>query len=242
MGRINGNQGGRNIHTIPNLYEHGLSWGEAAWTGLWYDDLFTPVGDPLARVTVYDPDVTGDGVVDATDLAAVLAGEHDVNGDGFFDMDDVTLVIDVYGRSAWTYPEPPGLSGLSSNQSIASPCGDVNGDGAVDAVDLALIDAYMDGTSCHGLDINRNGVVDSEDRAIVVGNMDWCIGDINGLGGVNLADRLLLEEFLDLHDWYIEPSHPDWDPIFNINCDGAIDRFDPSALDERVLLYGSGCP
>ncbi len=56
-----------------NLYVHGLSWGEAALSAvprLGY--MSTPIGDPLATVQVFDPDLDGDGFVSLFDVSTAI--------------------------------------------------------------------------------------------------------------------------------------------------------------------------
>lgn len=234
---MNGTNISRAKFVLPNLYEHGLSWGEAIWTALEYqsgpsDNYYTPIGDPLARVTVYDPDADGNGVIDVVDVQAVMSGEYDVNQDGAVDESDLQLVLDVYGRSAWDMPEIPGQDMLMASDMPPSPCGDLNHDGAVNQPDLALVNQYIDGMDCPGLDINQNGIVDLGDRDTVLEhialghNGTWCIGDVNFDGVIDGIDVSLIVAYLQDHAWVIYPDDPDWNPVFNLDCDENIGRFD----------------
>lgn len=69
-----------------NLYEQNMTFAEAAWSGIpttvWQH---VALGDPLARVAVYDLaafDFDQSGVVDAEDLYAWYAAPTDINQDG----------------------------------------------------------------------------------------------------------------------------------------------------------------
>ena len=252
LGRVNGTGANRNVFVIPNLYEHSLSWGEAVWTGLEhnsYDDKYlTPIGDPLARVIVYDPDVDANGVIDVFDVQLVMTGEFDINQDGIVDEDDLQLVTEVYGRSAWELPEDlPGNEKLVATDIPASPCGDVNRDGTVNDIDLGLIDNHIETADCPGLDINRNGIVDLVDRAVVEDHMpigqngSWCIGDVNLDGVINASDINVMNLYLFAHNYVVTPDNPDWNAIYNINCDGIIDRLDFVRL-QSLYLSGQICP
>ncbi|MCA9311580.1 MAG: hypothetical protein KDA21_10270, partial [Phycisphaerales bacterium] len=70
----------------------GLTFAEAAYMAIpalsWQT---TPIGDPLARITVYptsDPDVNADLVVDVRDLYAHFQAPMDMNCDGMIDAAD----------------------------------------------------------------------------------------------------------------------------------------------------------
>jgi len=93
-----------------NFLLGGMTFAEAAYSAIpglsWQN---TPVGDPLARVTLDSPtvvgDLTGDGAVNGADLSAVLnawgaegpAQPADLNGDGVVSGADITFVL-----SNWT--------------------------------------------------------------------------------------------------------------------------------------------
>ena len=177
-----------------------------------------------------------------------MDGRHDVNGDGVVDLGDLDLVMEVYGRSAWVYPPIPATIQLAPSDLPPSKCGDVNNDGAVNALNLALIDAYINMSDCPGLDINLNGVIDNGDHNVVLAKMmlgpnsSWCIGDINGNGMINVDDENALLEFLADHRGSIDPQHPEWS-IRDINCDDFFYyREDLSAVQTRRNLLGDDCP
>lgn len=93
---------------VKALYVDGLSFAEAAYISTpaisWQT---TPVGDPLATVTVFRSslpgDINADDSVDGTDLAALLAawGSNsavaDINGDGVVDGSDLAALL-----AAWS--------------------------------------------------------------------------------------------------------------------------------------------
>ena len=95
-----------------NFYVEGLSFAEAVYSavpGLSWQN--TPVGDPLARVTLAPPgspaDLSGDRRVDATDLAILIAAwgsaDADLNGDGDTGASDLAALIAAWGPA----PECP---------------------------------------------------------------------------------------------------------------------------------------
>ena len=125
----------------------------------------------------------------------------------------------------------------------------MNNDGAVNALDLALIDAYINGTNCPGLDIIPNGVVDNEDRAIVLAKMmlgqnsSWCIGDLNTNGLVNDDDIQILINYILANPGRIDPTHPNWNGIFDLDCNNLVQyREDLSAIESKRALLGDECP
>ncbi len=95
---------------VTNLYAEGLTFAEAAWSAIpalsWQQ---TPVGDPLARVTVVpDPegDMNSDGGVDTADLGYLLARfstddvTADINGDCTVNTADLGLLLSNFGVEA----------------------------------------------------------------------------------------------------------------------------------------------
>ena len=79
------------LYLSQNLLTHGMTFAEAAYSAMpglsWQT---TPVGDPLARVTVVagSLDLDGDGNLDAEDLYAFELAPMDVDCDGDIDADD----------------------------------------------------------------------------------------------------------------------------------------------------------
>lgn len=90
---------------VPNMYQHGMTFAEAAYSAMpalsWQN---VPLGDPLARVSVGSTtpaDLTGDMMVDSTDLAVILAawgtGGADLDGDGTTDSFDLAILLAAWG-------------------------------------------------------------------------------------------------------------------------------------------------
>lgn len=95
-----------------SLYLGGMTFAEAAYIatpGLSWQQ--TPVGDPLARVTIgaglCNGDVSGDGLVDFVDLNLVLSDfgmsglcrSGDANRDGMTDFTDLNIVLSAFGTA-----------------------------------------------------------------------------------------------------------------------------------------------
>ncbi len=92
---------------VPNMYIHGMTFAESAYASMpaisWTN---VPVGDPLARVSVGSSspaDLSGDGAVDSTDLAILLAAWDtpgaDFNGDGNTDSSDLAVLLAAWGTT-----------------------------------------------------------------------------------------------------------------------------------------------
>ena len=180
---------------VANLYHHGLTWAEAAWSSIdGTAPAVTVIGDPLARVHVYTTDVNGDGVVNGGDLGAFMAtwgytsGPTDFDGNGIVDGGDLGKLMASWGASRLadpdagddTWPDPP---------SEVHNChtGDVNGDGHIGIED---IEDWLEesGDPCVLLDVNGDGLEDSEDIAAIICRWGVLLGDVNGDGIVNGAD------------------------------------------------------
>jgi len=92
---------------VPAMYANGMTFAEAAYMSIpalsWQN---TPVGDPLARVTIgagTPADLTGDGQVNSTDLAVILAAwgtpDADLDGDGTTGSADLAIVLAAWGAA-----------------------------------------------------------------------------------------------------------------------------------------------
>jgi len=198
-----------------NLYEHRLSWAEAAMSSSVKVGFVTvPIGDPLATVNVINPDVVTDGTIDINDLEAifdalsnpvdnVVADRMDLDDDGAVTLDDAVFVLDVFGRTRPTDATNP-ISVGTLKGFIAEPCtlytftelpllsnGDVNGDLVVDEEDVALLEQVLP-CQCLQLDVNNDGVIDEADIAIADDAGDPL--DVNNDGAVTCLD---LYEVLD---------------------------------------------
>ncbi|MCA9294912.1 MAG: hypothetical protein KC983_00310 [Phycisphaerales bacterium] len=194
---------------LLNFYQYGMSWAEAAMSSLIKIGFVTvPIGDPLATVQVQNPDVTGDGKIDAADLDllfSVLSGSaddilvdrHDFDRDGVVTLDDAAVILEVFGRvrpTNATFPIPIGtLKGLEADgcelyslQSLPLLAeGDVNGDLVIDAADVALLQQAM-ACQCLEVDVNGDGVIDQIDIDIASNTGDPL--DVDGDGVVTCMD------------------------------------------------------
>lgn len=154
------------------------------------------------------PDITGDGLVTGSDLAAFFAAAGntsmaDFNGDGAVNALDQIILEQLLGTA---YDAEP-CGGETVRSRYPSP--DMNGDGWVDAADLALFVAA-------GTDLSA---------------------DFTGNGGVNQYDRKVLEMFLghayapsgELPLWLLpEGCHAYASP--DITGDGWVDGSDIAAF------------
>jgi hypothetical protein len=116
-------------------------------------------------------DVTGDDVVDISDVLAVASAadthpvryQLDVNADGVVDVADVMAIKRRISKGA-----------------LQLLPGDVNRDGCVTAADLQLVQASMGLTTSYytfepDLDVNESGAIDAQDLQQVSANLGRCI-------------------------------------------------------------------
>lgn len=239
---------------VANLYEHGLTWGEAIWSGMRsFSTTAVPIGDPLARVKVYDPDINQDGVVDIDDLMIVMASfgscptepdpcPADINGDGVVDVEDINLIDEAWGRSC-DYPAPP----VTDWPIIPYPdvygfqrCGDANGDRMVDENDYDDVSEVlgMSAVECPAADVNHDGWVDEADLAWIQSNLGRCRGDANGDCAIDVNDLLAVMGAL-CSDACDCSNNPQFNFAADLNCDCQIDT-----MDMMVILqnWNEGCP
>lgn len=253
-GRVNGPDVGAMFpeFVIANLYEYGMSWGEAIWSGIQnLGDVGCPIGDPLARVVVYDPDVVPGGVIDSQDVAFVIAhwgeegSEADIDGDHDVDQDDLDLVMEVIGRDANALPPiEPVLSWPPRLLPTADRCGDLTGDGVVDQSDLAMFDTWL--IECPSrysgmYDVNHDGTLDNLDRAIIVSNAGRCPADVNLDECLTPADYVAVELFLGQWGPICDAQNEHWIPDYDMNCDGCIDELDYSTI-QGLVKHSFNCP
>jgi hypothetical protein len=124
---------------------------------------------PIAKPVISAPkraDIAAGGDTAATAVASILppdpcaAGpeEYDCNGNGINDLCDIA--------DGWADANE---DGILDNCQFAS--GDLNLDGAVDAVDLVII---LSGWGTEGRDTNDDGFIDALDLAAILSN--WSVG------------------------------------------------------------------
>jgi hypothetical protein len=116
-------------------------------------------------ITSVPGDITGDGVVDASDLAAfAFLMRADVNLDGTVDQGDQAMLQAALSNQVPDLVTPFGLVDASDIAAWARmrPRVDLNGDGLWDARDASVF-AWMLGRA----DLNHDGVVDRHDRDII---------------------------------------------------------------------------
>jgi hypothetical protein len=121
---------------LANLYIEGFTWAEAYWNAAPHlARHMTPVGDPLARVKIVNPDIAKPGA-DPNDPP--VSGR-----DRKVDQNDFDLFDEVY--------EP--------NQ---NPAADFNGDEVVNGVDRAFLvavdDVFPNGRDCDGIEGDEDEV------------------------------------------------------------------------------------
>ena len=120
----------------------------------------------LKPATVYEEeyDVTRDGMVDMYDFKACLLTEsYDFNGDNVFDEADMELMwhaIERHESNAFTL-FPFSVSGYSCSDA------DLNGDGIVNVLDLAILGQHYGECGDYLGDIDGDGCVGDEDKSIL---------------------------------------------------------------------------
>jgi hypothetical protein len=243
------------LHVVfKNFFVRGMTWGEASTGSLPYLGSYaTPVGDPLAKITGYDPDITGpngepDRIVNQLDRNLVTAQfgqtgpglQADINQDQIVNAADRTLVSEAFGRNSTEAPVEPAWGDMT--------CGDWNDDGFVNQADVDAFTAFLasNGGPCPLMecwdcpcvgDINPDGVIDEGDLAIIQANFGRCLYDINFDGSVNGAD--ITEMGLS---WMLCAGHANFDPAADLNCDSCVDGTDLGLLREFMILGGDhGC-
>jgi hypothetical protein len=245
---------------FKSLYVEGRQWGEVALGSLkqigW---MYVPLGDPLATVTTYSPDVVEDHMIDDQDLEYVEQAmvsptpdpAADINGDGFFNAVDRAIVLQAYGRNC---PDPPHAPTPGS-----SLCGDLSDNGVVTHTDVDIFQqAYVAAggewgaislvdvpcptlenwtTPCIG-DCDGDAVLGEGDYQIIMTNngmcknFDLCDDDI-----INVTDATLFTIFVFeyAHQAPITPENPLWDESLDYNCDGMIEyNLDAAIINTRA--------
>ncbi len=158
-----------------NLYEHGLSWGEAIWSAMPLGGIRTPIGDPLATVRVVPLQThtvppcpttvcdTPPALPEIGCLATIPVYQcvGDLNTDLSVDDDDLVIIESMLGCECEE--------------------GDFNGDGIVNQMDLSIFELLRAEYPLAG-DVNGNGLLDCEDVT--------AMPDINCDGVWNLIDEL----------------------------------------------------
>lgn len=133
---------------------------------------------PNTTVTPAEPDCNVNGTPDSCDIAS--GASADCQTDGF--PDECQLAgNDCNANSA---PDDCDISSGSSSDTNsnglpdeceAQPCvGDLNGDGTVNASDLALLLGAWGSNPGHVADLNGDGVVNASDLALLLGNWGLC--------------------------------------------------------------------
>ena len=260
--------GGVNLAKLPymadNLYNHGLTWGEASLSGIGIlGSEGAPVGDPLARVRVLSPDVNHDQSVDEVDFALVIAHigrdpsqivfiDPDVDGNGVIDMTDAKIVRSntdsrvrnpIAGTNANLPSHDPAECFLTDPNAPADlpngyVCrGDVNHDEQINKEDYAWVQEYI-GCNCPRFDVTQDGVVDQSDLNAIRSNMGplSVVADVNTDGVVTCSDLWIVQDNIGC-----DPCSGD----FDFECDGVVDLddtwfvFDFAGLGIDGLINGT---
>lgn len=141
--------------------------------GVMSADLFNPTGDnPLVLRAFNGPDGSGDLLAEATSPAF----NFQLNRLCFLGVvDPASRIRSITVSTPGLYPDEVFLTDVlmavdAGWNDSAAPDADVNLDGVVDEVDLALVSGAF-GSSCRGLDIDGDGDVDTDDRLAVVNSL-----------------------------------------------------------------------
>lgn len=252
--------GNRPLAFFHRFYVQGMTFAEASYASMEDTVRFTFIGDPLARVVVYDADVVLDRVIDQQDIDAVVNAETqraDVNRDGFVDAADLALVQAAFGRNFSAPVLEPSNSFPTSfimhahplaNTPITRKRGDVTGDGLTDDLDIMLaLQTLWPGSWCLRADVNIDYRVDSNDLAIMIANDGIYHVDFNNNGVLDPEDFSLLCARM----WTAPPGSgacvpgspytcdPNWDPRFDLNLNGGVDCLEYQFL---VSLFTGSAP
>jgi hypothetical protein len=241
---------------FKNFLVRRLTWGESALSYLPVLGQFqAPIGDPLADLTVFNPDITGpngepDRIVDQPDRNLVNqqfgktgpGWARDINQDNVVNAADRALIMEAWGRNCTEPPTEPKPGVIR--------CGDMNEDAVVDEHDLdQCMDLYNalaanDGacpllenwiTPCAG-DFNEDGHVDDDDLAIITENQGKHLYDLNCDGDVDGADVGIV---LAAYGTCIDDDLPStYVAAADNHCDGCVDHADNEKL---IFFYCEDC-
>jgi hypothetical protein len=240
----------------------GLSWAESYYAGISYltPSAFVTLGDPLARVTVYRPDIVGangapareplvcdvalNRVVDACDEIQVLNNlsgpgrTGDIDGDGTVDEDDLAQIHapGVFGRNC---SAPP----TAFVECGEARCPDFDPDFIINVADLLALLARWGpcpvleyaGVPCHG-DFNGNCEIGVPELLEVLARWGTHLLDTNRDGLVNCDDVA--------HTCAVLEACVAMDLNCDITCDDAVTQLDLILLQEAVpgCQTCKGCP
>ena len=140
-------------------------------------------------------DLNSDGVIDYNDVAVLRNGYNkanpsliaDLTGDRLVDYHDLSYFNDGYKYAI--------------SQSIYIPILDLNSDGRIDNLDLAIVQTEINKTTTKTADVNSDGKINSSDIAFmntfigtVVGDPDYKVAlDFNNDGKVDSTDAALFQ-------------------------------------------------
>ncbi|MCA9295176.1 MAG: hypothetical protein KC983_01640 [Phycisphaerales bacterium] len=168
---------------LINLYEENLTWAEAVYAVMpRLASIYTPIGDPLAKVTVVDPDIDGDGFITNDDL--MMASPEMVPH--VQDALDADLPCDTFpkpGGPVWT-PTTGGTATVTCDRRGDLSSGDAFGvgDGWVSFADLSLVIDRL--ATCGPVqndgDANFDGVTDLSDLTYILRHYNAVLADVVG--------------------------------------------------------------
>lgn len=252
---------------VKSMLAARRQWGESVLASLAnLGQNQVPLGDPLARLTTYNPDLTGDHKINAADLSIVNAQmgqagpglQGDINMDGVVSAADRALILQAWGRNC---EEPPVL-----RPSIVS-CGDLDLSTMVDSTDLTLFNSYVQINGGYGWcaltetnwdqvclgDVTGDTKIDEDDLAKIAGNVGVCFDyDFCDDNQVQFWDALHLNSYIGEHGenfgtpssayYVIAGSNPFYEQVYDYNCDGQLDEIDVQYLFALRTYYGTCIP